>query len=83
MQVYVCSMALIEGTYIRAVAEVDYAGLRLRGLKLEQRGGRFELQLPGRRLKQGWQIVYEIMSEALQQRLCSLLVEEYHRRRAA
>jgi hypothetical protein len=76
-------MSLFEGTYLKAVAEIDYAGLRLRGLKLEHREGRFTVALPGRRMRGGWQVVYEIMSDTLQERLRSSLVEEYFRRRAA
>lgn len=83
MQVQICSMILIEGTNVRAVAEIEYAGLRLRGLKLEHNQGRFGLTLPGRRMKTGWQVVYEILSPGLKDRLCAAMVEEYHRRRAA
>jgi hypothetical protein len=83
MQVNIRSMTLIEGVYTRAVAEIDYAGLRLRGLKLELHEGRWELSLPGRRMKTGWQVVYEIVSPMLQDRLRAVLVEEYSRRRAA
>ncbi len=68
---------------MRAVAEVDYAGVRLRGLKLQVCNGRYELSLPGRRMKNGWQIIYEILSPMLQDRLRSALIDEYQRRRAA
>ncbi len=83
MQVQICSMSLLEGRCVRAVAELDYAGLRLRGLKLEEREGGLHLSLPGRRLKNGWQVVYEFVSEDLHQRLRRVVVEEYYRRRAA
>lgn len=83
MQVQISSMSLLEGRCVRAVAELDYAGLRLRGLKLEERDGSLQLSLPGRRLKNGWQVVYEFVSEDLHRRLRRAVVEEYYRRRTA
>lgn len=83
MQVQICSMHLIERSPVCAVAEVEYAGLRLRGLKLEFRGGKWSVTVPGRRVRAGWQDVYDIVSETLQDRLRSEMLAEYVRRRAA
>jgi hypothetical protein len=76
-------MHLIERSAVCAVAEIEYAGLRLRGLKLEFRGGKWEVTVPGRRVRAGWQEVYDIVSPSLLDRLRATLLAEYVRRRAA
>lgn len=65
---------------VRAVAEVEYAGLLLRGLKLEGSGGELQLRTPGRKVGGAWQLVYELLSEELTDRLSASLVAEYRRR---
>lgn len=67
---------------VRAVAEVEYGGLLLRGLKLEEHGGEFRLEGAGRKISGGWQLVYELVSPDLAARLRDRLLEEYHRRAA-
>ena len=47
---------------VQAVLEVDYAGLRLRGLKLNRCGG---LATPGRKIQGAWQQLYDIRDPAL------------------
>lgn len=51
-------VSVIEGRgLVQAVLEVDYAGLRLRGLKVNSAGG---LAMPGRKIQGAWQQLYDI-----------------------
>ncbi len=60
-------VSVIEGRgLVQAVFEVDYAGLRLRGLKLNRGGG---LATPGRKIQGAWQQLYDIRDPALKEAL--------------
>ncbi|MEW6279923.1 MAG: hypothetical protein AB1758_14940 [Candidatus Eremiobacterota bacterium] len=83
MEFTVRSMTRLEGGKVKAVAEVDYAGLRLRGLKLEEREGRLDLTMPGRRVAGKWQLVFEVQAGELHRRLHEVLTREYQTGRAA
>lgn len=65
-------------SHVRAVAEVEYGGLLLRGLKLEERNGEYELTAAGRKVNGGWQLVYELRPD-LAQRLRDHVLEAYHK----
>lgn len=74
------SFTLLRGhTYVRALAEVSVGGLRLRGLKLEERRGEFRLGMPGRKVRGAWQTVLEIEDRKLAGQVRDLLVERYRK----
>ncbi len=62
---------------VRAVAEVEYGGILIRGLKLEERNGHYELAAAGRKINGSWQLVYELRNPELVNRLRDRLVEAY------
>ena len=78
MEVHVKSLKRIQNfSHVRAVAEVEYGGLLLRGLKLEERDGQFHLEAAGRRVNGGWQLVYELRNPELLARLRERVVAAY------
>ena len=62
---------------VRAVAEVEYGGLLIRGLKLEERDGEFHLSAAGRKVNGSWQLVYELRNRDLATRLRDQVVAAY------
>ena len=65
---------------VLAVAEVEYGGILIRGLKLEERNGDYQLSAAGRKVNGSWQLVYELQSPELATRLKDQVVEAYQRR---
>lgn len=55
--------------WVRALVEVDWHGLRLRGLKLEQHAEGWRLSPPGRRVDGHWQSLFSIQDRRLEQAL--------------
>ena len=60
-------VSVLEGRgLVRAVFEIDYAGLRLRGLKLQRHQDQWRLATPGRKIQDSWQLLYDIRDPVLQ-----------------
>ena len=60
-------VSVLEGRgLVRAVFEVDYAGLRLRGLKLQSSGA---LGMPSRKIQDRWQQLYDVRDPQLREEL--------------
>lgn len=64
---------------VRAVAEVEFDGLLIRGLKLEERNGEYQLSAAGRKINGSWQLVYELRNPELAARLRDRVLDAYHR----
>lgn len=64
-------------SHVKAVAEVEYGGLLIRGLKLEERDGEFHLEAAGRKVNGGWQLVYELRNPELAARLRDHVLSAY------
>ncbi|MFN8609606.1 MAG: hypothetical protein U0931_18850 [Vulcanimicrobiota bacterium] len=70
----VTSMHKIVGhPWVRAVAEVDWQGIRLRGIRLEQHREGWRLAPPGRRVQGIWQDLFSIQDRRLEQQLLESL----------
>lgn len=78
MEIHVRSLQRIKNfSHIRAVAEIEYGGIVFRGLKLEERDGRFQLASAGRKVNGSWQLVYELQNPDLAARLCQSVVQAF------
>lgn len=65
--------------YLRALADLSYHGLTLRGLRLEEREKKeLTLGLPGRKIQSRWQIVYEPSNPGTASELLSVMRHCYH-----
>ena len=70
----VTRMEKIQGhPWVRAVAEIEWQGLRLRGLKLEEHPGGWRVSPPGRRIQGSWQSLFSITDRRLEQSLLESL----------
>jgi len=70
----VTRMEKIHGhPWVRAVAEVELKGLRLRGLKLEEHAEGWRLTPPGRRVQGVWQTLFSIQDRRLEKALLESL----------
>ncbi len=70
----VMRMEKIHGhPWVRAVAEVEWHGLRLRGLRLEQHPEGWRLTPPGRRIQGAWQSLFSIQDRRLESALLESL----------
>lgn len=82
MQLTVEKFQRLKGhPFVRATAEVCYGGVCLRGLRLEERGGDFSLGFPGRKVRQAWQVLFELRDPELADGLRDLLAEHYREAR--
>jgi hypothetical protein len=64
--------------YMRALADVEFNKLMLRGLKLEDRGrGDLTLGFPGRKVQGHWQVVYETHDRSFHSELLQCLKNHY------
>lgn len=59
--------------WVRAVAEVDWHGVRLRGLKLEEHPQGWRLTPPGRKIQGQWQTLFTIQDPELERKLLEQL----------
>lgn len=59
--------------WVRALVEVDWHGLRLRGLKLEEHAEGWRLCPPGRRIGGQWQSLFSIEDRQLERALLESL----------
>lgn len=65
--------------YVRALASLNYFGLKLRGLRLEQsRNGELTLGFPGRKIQGHWQIVYQAEEPEVLESLKSQVISHYN-----
>ncbi|MBX3167664.1 MAG: hypothetical protein KF760_09635 [Candidatus Eremiobacteraeota bacterium] len=72
--VLVRKMEKISGhPWVRAVAEVDWYGIRLRGIRLEQHADGWRISPPGRRIQGMWQSLFSIQDRRLEQQLLESL----------
>lgn len=72
--VCVRKMEKISGhPWVRAVAEVDWHGVRLRGVRLEQHAEGWRISPPGRRVQGVWQSLFSIQDRRLEQQLLESL----------
>lgn len=70
--------------YLRALADLQVAGLMIRGIKLEQNHkGQFCLGYPGRKVQGSWQIVCQVENERTKLRLLTELSGRYHMHQVA
>lgn len=59
--------------WIRAVAEVEFQGLQLRGLRLEEHAYGWKLTPPGRRIQGHWQDLFRITDRKVELALLNSL----------
>ncbi len=72
--VSVRKMEKISGhPWVRAVAEVDWHGVRLRGIRLEQHAEGWRIAPPGRRIQGQWQNLFSIQDRRLEKELLESL----------
>lgn len=65
--------------YLRALADLRFGGIQLRGLRLEEKSrGELTLGFPGRKIQGYWQVLYETQCPRLQQQILQSL-ECYYR----
>ncbi len=73
----------IQHPSVLACADIAYAGLTLRGLKLvRNRQGEFLLGTPGRKIDGRWQVLIQIEDRTMEEQLVDLLLERYQERAA-
>lgn len=66
----ICRVEKIHGhPWIRAVAVVEWHGLQISGLKLEQHPEGWRLTAPGRRLNGEWQTLVRFTDRSVEQML--------------
>ena len=53
--------------WVRAVVEVEWSGLILKGLKLEEHPQGWRLSPPGRKVAGGWQQIFRFLDARLEQ----------------
>ena len=64
--------------YLRALADIEINKMKLRGLRLEDRGrGELTLGFPGRKIQGQWQVVYETEDRRVHGELLECLVHHY------
>lgn len=79
----ICRFKRIQHPTVVACADVTYAGLTLRGLKLERsQAGSYRLGTPGRKIGGQWQVVVEVMDPSVEEQLTGLLSRRYRERAA-
>ena len=70
----VTKMEKITGhPWVRAVAEIELQGVRLRGVKLEQHPNGWRVTPPGRRIQGIWQSLFSIQDRNLERALLESL----------
>ena len=72
----------IRHTAVLACADVSYAGLVLRGLKLERRAGKLQIGCPGRKVGDEWQVLVQFEDRTLKDQLLHVLIERLRERAA-
>lgn len=72
--IQITRMEAVHGhPWVRAVAEVEFQGLRLRGLKLEEHPEGWKVTPPGRRIQGRWQFLFSIQDPKLEKALLASL----------
>jgi len=69
--------------YLKAIANVKWNGLHLRGLRLVEGHGKLGLGFPGRKIQGQWQVVYETSDRSAKNRLLQQLTDHYRAQVAA
>ena len=73
----------IKHPTVLACADIAYAGLTLRGMKLvRDRRGDFRLGTPGRKIDGDWQVLIEVEDPLMEEQLVDILLERYQERAA-
>lgn len=67
-----------NGRSVRAVVEVEYAGILLRGLKLIYTQGHFSLSEAKHRTSTNWQRAYDILHPAVRERILYVVLRAYN-----
>ncbi len=84
-QISVTQFRLVKNhPYLRALADLNFSGLQLRGLRLEQDSkGQLTLGFPGRKIQGHWQVLYEPEDQKIHATLLNCMTGHYQENRAA
>lgn len=85
MAKFIRNLVRIEGhRTLKAVAELEWDGITLRGLKLEyyEQGG-WRISTPSRHMRGRWEQVFQIVDPLVQKRLCERMLAIYESRVAS
>ena len=84
-QISVTQFRLVKNhPYLRALADLNFSGLQLRGLRLEQESnGELSLGFPGRKMQGHWQVLYEPEDHLIHNTLLECMTCHYQENRAA
>ena len=77
MEPKVLALKEINSGIIRAVADIEYGGIILRGLKLIEGKDGFTLDTASRKINNSWQKVYELTSPILRGNILCAIIASY------
>lgn len=81
MEPKVLALKEMNSGVIKAVADVEYGGIILRGLKLIESKDGFTLDTASRKINNSWQKVYEFASPILRGSILCAIIASYRRQR--
>lgn len=77
MEPKVLALKEINSGLVKAVADIEYGGIILRGLKLIEGESGYSLDTASRKINNSWQKVYELTSPILRGNILCALIASY------